>query len=172
MVRLLENERGITVTVHSIDARAFAGTPDRAPIKSCRLGTTASSKRLTSPSGRNPARVTCWPTTLPGCPKQQLPGLSRHKWRRHAVLKMAGPARSRPRNWVRLTLTMRISRPTMCEEGVTLPSPTPAASGERLCSPHCGKPRRAGAAKPCGRRSAGAIGWPSGRAPRRRRLGA
>jgi hypothetical protein len=33
MVRLLENERGITVTVHSIDARAFAGTPDRAPLK-------------------------------------------------------------------------------------------------------------------------------------------
>src|SRR5258707_14097555 len=30
---LLENERGITVTVHSIDARAFAGTPDRAPLK-------------------------------------------------------------------------------------------------------------------------------------------
>src|SRR5258705_8143533 len=57
--------------------------------KSCRLGTTASSKRLTSPSGCNPARVTCWPTTLPGYPKQRLPGLSRHKWRRHAV-----------RNWV------------------------------------------------------------------------
>ena len=33
MVRLLENGRGITVTVHSIDARAFAGTPDRAPLK-------------------------------------------------------------------------------------------------------------------------------------------
>jgi hypothetical protein len=34
---------------------------------------------------------------------------------------MVGPARSRPRNWVRLTLTMRISRPPMCEEGVMLP---------------------------------------------------
>ena len=83
--------------------RRASGTRSRTSAmkiwKSCRLGTTASSKRLTSPSGCNPARVTCWPTTLPGCPKQQLPGLSRHKWRQHAVLKVAGPARSRPRIW-------------------------------------------------------------------------
>jgi len=53
--------------------RRVSGTRSRTSAmkiwKSCRLGTTASSKRLTSPSGCNPARVTCWPTTLPGYPK-------------------------------------------------------------------------------------------------------
>src|SRR5258706_10394408 len=48
---------------------------------------------------------------------------------------MAGPVRSRPRNWVRLTLTMRISRPTM-RDGVSR-SPVP-----RLQHPEKGSARR------------------------------